>query len=101
MVKKQKNKTSFFREGGGVFLFLVCLSFFYFRGMHNKEMMYKELLAKRAFLQEQRDLASKEKQELELLIRSYRDPDSLEMVLMKGLGMVPKGQTKVYFKKEE
>lgn len=101
MTKKQKKKTAFFKEGGGVFLFLVCLSFFYFRGMHNKEMLYQELLTKRAALQEQRDLASIEKQELELLMRSYSDPDSLEMVLMKGLGMVPKGQVKVYFKKEE
>ena len=64
-------------------------------------MVYQELLSRKMSLEQQRDLACLEKQELELLIKSYSDPAWLEMVLMKGLGMVPKGQIKVYFKKEE
>jgi hypothetical protein len=101
MIQKQKKKTSFFKEGGGVCLFLVCLSFIYFHGMHKKDLVYKELVSRKAFLEEQRSLAYLEQSELELLIKSYSDPASLEMVLMKGLGMVPKGQIKVYFKKDE
>ncbi len=101
MHQKSKNKKSFFKEKGGIFLFLALLSFFYFHGMHNKNMVYQELVSRKSALEHERDLARLEKDELELLINSYADPTWLEMVLMKGLGMVPKGQVKVYFKKEE
>ncbi|HEY5260120.1 MAG TPA: hypothetical protein VIJ46_05665, partial [Rhabdochlamydiaceae bacterium] len=41
------------------------------------------------------------KDDLELQIRSQSDPEWIQMTLMKGLGVVPEGQTKVYFKKDE
>lgn len=96
-----KPKKSFFKEGGVFFVFLTIISLFYFHGMYHKNLVYKELVLRKRSLEKQRDLASLETQELELLIKSYSDPKWLEMVLMKGLGMVPQGQLKVYFKKEE
>ncbi len=96
-----KPKKSFFKEGGLVLVFLVGISLFYFHGMYNKNLVYKELVSRKITLEKQTELAYLEKEELELLIKSYSDPAWLEMVLMKGLGMVPKGQLKVYFKKEE
>lgn len=101
MTEKSKDKKSFFKEQKGILLFLMLLSFLYFHGMHNKNTAYQELASRKSALEHERDLARLEKEELELLINSYSDPTWLEMVLMKGLGMVPKGQIKVYFKKEE
>lgn len=43
--------------------------------------------------------ALREKEELELRIKSQSDPEWIEMVLMNRLGVVPEGQVKVHFRK--
>ena len=42
-----------------------------------------------------------EKEDLKLQINSQKDPAWIELTLMKGLGLVPEGQLKVYFTKDE
>lgn len=45
------------------------------------------------------DLES-EQEELELEVASQNDPSWIEFSLIKGLGLVPEGYTKVYFEEE-
>lgn len=86
------------KQSWWVFLFLALSSLFYFRGMEGKEAAYRELRYRLAALEKEKVLASEEQEELKLQIKSQSDPAWIEMVLMKGLGVVPEGQVKVYFK---
>jgi hypothetical protein len=52
-------------------------------------------------LQIERDQTYLEQKDLQLQISSQNDPAWVELTLMKQLGVVPDGQRKVYFKKEE
>jgi hypothetical protein len=54
---------------------------------------YKELLKEK-----QKSMATQK--ELHLKVNSESDPAWIELTLMKGLGLVPEGQTKVLFIKE-
>jgi hypothetical protein len=50
-------------------------------------------------LEEQKQLALQQREDLELALRSQTDPTWIEMMLMKELGMVPEGWLKVFFVK--
>lgn len=58
---------------------------------------YQHLDAILIQLQNEKTQALARKQELLLQINSQSDSQWIELVLMKGLGLVPEGQTKVYF----
>jgi hypothetical protein len=45
-------------------------------------------------------LTSLEQEELKLQVASQSDPQWIEFCLMKGLGVIPEGYTKVYFEQE-
>jgi hypothetical protein len=49
-------------------------------------------------LEEKRQMLLKEHEELVLAVGSQSDPEWIQLTLMKGLGLVPEGQKKVYFK---
>lgn len=89
------------KQSWWVFLFLAVSSLFYFHGMHGKDLAYHELKSRLAALEHDRALALEQQEDLKLQIKSQLDPAWIEMTLMKGLGMVPDGQVKVYFKKTE
>lgn len=89
------------KQSWWVFLFLAVSSLFYFHGMHGKDLAYRELRNRLAALENDKALAMGQQEELKLQIKSQLDPAWIEMTLMKGLGMVPEGQVKVYFKKPE
>ena len=48
-------------------------------------------------LQEERQALEIEKNDLTMQINSQSDPAWVELMLMKGLGLIPEGQIKVFF----
>ncbi|MCE2983850.1 MAG: hypothetical protein LW832_09830 [Parachlamydia sp.] len=50
-------------------------------------------------LQKEKRTALKRQEDLQLQINSQSDPAWIELTLMKGLGLVPEGEQKVYFQK--
>lgn len=80
---------------------LMCLAFsllFYVRGMHRKDLAFQELKQRLEVLEMNKESALATREDLLLQIKSQNDPAWIEMMLLKGLGMVPEGQVKVYFK---
>jgi len=66
--------------------------------MHKKKQMHLTLKAKVEVLENQLCAALEKREDLLLQINSQSDPAWTEILLKKHLGMVPSGQTKVYFK---
>ena len=81
-----------------VVAFLLCCYVFYERGMLQRDADYSKLLRQYKELQIEEKKALARRQDLLLQINSQSDPAWVELTLMKGLGLVPEGQTKVMFK---
>lgn len=73
----------------------------YSQAMHKKTKTCLDLQCKLQDLEQIKQAAIEEREDLALQIYSQNDPDWVELVLKKKLGVVPEGQTKVYFKKDE
>jgi hypothetical protein len=89
------------RENWWVILFFAGSAGVYWQGICEKESIYHDLQTRMSTAQEQLCFASFEREELLRQIRSQSDPEWIELVLMKRLGLVPEGQTKVYFEKAQ
>ncbi len=89
------------RENWWVLLFCAAAGVLYLQGMREKESVYADLQKRLCVVQSELHLASSEREELLRQIHSQSDPDWIEIVLMKRLGLVPEGQTKVYFEKAQ
>lgn len=87
------------RENWWVILFIAVSAGLYWDGICEKESIYQDLQMRMNTTQEQLRFASLEREELLRQIHSQSDPEWMELVLMKRLGLVPEGQTKVYFEK--
>ncbi len=68
--------------------------------MHKKKEQYAQLKGKADLLENQLYLAVETREDLHMQIESQSDPSWTEMLIKKHLGMVPFGQTKVYFDAE-
>ena len=79
---------------------LVCFAF-YANAMHKKAQACKDLMDKISKVEVLKNRLLAEKEELRLELSSYADDAWKEMVLKKRLGVVPDGQMKVCFKKDE
>jgi len=79
---------------------LVCFGF-YANAMYKKTQTCRELRDKIQKVETLRALLLSEREDLRLELSSYDDDAWKEMVLKKRLGVVPEGQMKVYFKKEQ
>lgn len=75
---------------------LICFAF-YERGIGNKSRDYAQLQRQLQELQDEYASQVKTQEDLHLQINSQSDPEWQELVLMKGLGLVPEKQTKVFF----
>lgn len=84
-----------------VLCFLAICYFFHAHAMQNKEQVRGELMGRLHSFEGEKERALMEREDLMLQINSQSDPSWIQMTLMKGLGVVPEGQTKVYFKKDE
>ena len=89
------------RENWWVILFIDVASGIYWQGICGKETIYQELQMRKQRANEQLRLASCEHEELLRQIHSQSDPEWMELILKKRLGLVPEGQTKVYFEKTQ
>lgn len=90
-----------FHRYGWMMLFWAACFLFYSHAMHKKSGVCSDLKGKIRELEGVKQQALYEREELALQIQSQGDPDWIEMVLKQRLGVVPDGQMKVYFKKEE
>lgn len=59
--------------------------------------MHQSLMERLALLEDEMEQVMQDREELLLRIDSQKDPTWVEMVLMRDLGVVPEGQTKVLF----
>jgi hypothetical protein len=73
----------------------------YLYAMEKKKRVLEVLKSQLHALQSEKRFLLEEKEDLKLQISSQKDPAWIELTLMKGLGLVPEGQLKVYFTKDE
>jgi hypothetical protein len=91
--------TIFFRCWWTVLLILFCYGF-YLHAMHKKKLLHDELKGKADHLEAQLCAAIEKREDLLMQMQSQSDPAWIELLIKKHLGMVPYGQTKVYFEQE-
>jgi hypothetical protein len=84
-----------------VHLFLGACYVVYSHGMHKKNLVISHLHNRLVDLEKERELVFEAQEDLMLQVKSQSDPAWVQMILMKELGLVPVGHTKVYFKQEE
>ena len=84
-----------------VWVFLLGSYFLFSYAIKKKTETYLTLQNRLVELKNQKEIALQEREDLLLQINSQSDPAWIELVLMKGLGVVPEGQKKIYFKKQE
>lgn len=80
---------------------IVLCYLLYSHGIRKKNEQQADLQARLTGLESLQFLALQDREDLLLQINSQSDPAWIELTLKKGLGVVPEGQVKVYFKKEE
>lgn len=98
--KPSFRKNAFFQYGWVLLCMLGCC-FMYLHAMKKKKQVVEVLQCQLYALQSEKQLLLEEKEDLKLQINSQKDPAWIELTLMKGLGLVPEGQLKVYFTKDE
>lgn len=98
---KEKARESFIRRSWWMFLFLALCYLLYSHGIQKKQYVLDELRLRFKQMEQEKMLAMEVQGDLLLQIQSQSDPAWIQMVLMKGLGVVPEGQRKVYFQNEE
>lgn len=100
MLSKRSSLYTFFLRCWWTILVILLSYAFYLHGMHKKKQMVGTLKTKVEMLETQLYAAIEKREDLLLRINSQSDPAWTEMLLKKNLGMVPSGQTKVYFQEE-
>ncbi len=70
------------------------------QAMHKKRAVADQLQSKIDDFNKKKAYSLEIQEDLLLQIESQNDPDWIEYTLMKGLGVVPEGHTKVYFDKK-
>ena len=88
--------TFFFRCWWTILVVLFCYGF-YLNAMHKKQVLYGELKNKSNQLETNLHAAIEQREDLLMQMQSQSDPAWIELLIKKHLGMVPYGQTKVYF----
>lgn len=73
----------------------------YEQGLKERDLIYQQLTQKLTDLKQEKQTALHLQQNLQLQVNSQSDLAWIELTLMKGLGLVPEGQQKVYFIPDE
>jgi len=101
-MKKQLSvfiKLIFYKSSWVIFFALLCLMIYEHESISfDKE--YNKLKNKQITLEVEKLAAIELNTELKSRINSQSDPAWLEIILIKGLGLVPEGQKKIIFKKD-
>lgn len=92
---------SFCKKSWWVLIFCSGCLAIYAQGMQKKSLACVDLKNRIEKLEWEKTLSVSTQQELQLQINSQNDPAWIELTLMKQLGVVPEGQMKVFFKKDE
>jgi hypothetical protein len=87
----------FFMRSWWVIAFMLLCSIFYEQALKNREAEFQQLTQQLLFLQKEKEKALAKQKKLEMQINSQSDLAWIEITLMKGLGVVPEGQKKIYF----
>jgi hypothetical protein len=80
-----------------VIAFVALCAVLYLHGVRQKNIAYQEMAGRLQILEKEKARILTEQEELLLQIQSQSDSAWVEMVLKRNLGLVPEGQTKVYF----
>jgi len=80
-----------------VVLFILFCYLCYEQGLRKRDVDFAKLYIQYMDLLDEKQRALAKNENLHLQINSHNDPEFVEMTLMKGLGLVPEGQTKVLF----
>ncbi len=75
---------------------MTCLV--YSQSMKKKNAAFAEYTFRLEEMEKEKQLASLEKEHLQMKIASQDDPAWIEMILMRDLGVVPDGYLKVHFR---
>lgn len=79
-------------------ILLLMIGFFLFdQTSYHQKKIQKQLEEKVSLLIQKKEKAIAVQEDLKLQIFSEEDPDYLEMVLIKKLGLIRDGQTKIFF----
>lgn len=84
-----------------VFVFALICYLLYSEGINKKILIDQELQEKILDFEKKKRLALEMQYDLKEQIQSQNDPAWIELTLMKGLGVVPEGQIKVYFNEQQ
>ncbi len=80
-----------------VLVFISICGIVYFNSVSKKNEILTALDQHLDALESKKAVFVEEKEDLLLQINSQSDPSWIQLTLMKGLGLVPEGQLKVYF----
>lgn len=78
-----------------VILFITICSFIYDKASHKQFIEIQKLQQKVNYFNDEVQKNFEKQKQLELYIKNQQDPELIELVLMKKLGLVPKGYTKI------
>jgi cell division protein FtsL len=96
-LSSQKGKRNIIAQSWWVVLFICICSIVYAHASYKKNELIASLDEHLSTLKNEKDALLQEKEDLLLQINSQSDPAWIQLTLMKGLGLVPEGQLKVYF----
>jgi hypothetical protein len=88
----------FVRSWWAVVFSTLCVAF-YFQAAHSRATAFSFLTSRMQEMEIEKVGIAQEQEELNLRLQSESDPAWIEMALMKELGVVPDGWTKVHFTK--
>ncbi len=87
----------FFQHSWWVFAFIIGCMILFEHGLKHREALFKQLTGQKKSLEKEKEEASIQQANLQLQLNSQSDLAWQELTLMKGMGLVPEGQQKVYF----
>ena len=80
-----------------VIAFVIASAIIYEQGLKERDHLYQQLTEQWIALLVEKQEILRQNQNLQVQINSQSDLAWVELTLMKGLGLVPEGQQKVYF----
>ena len=100
-VRPSRAKRGFLYPSWWVVLFVAVCSVVYLNAAGRKEEVIQSLDTQIQALHSEKASLVQNNEDLLLQINSQSDPAWIQLTLMKGLGLVPEGQMKVYFYTDE
>lgn len=93
----KRERKGFVAKNWWVVLFISMCALMYFKSVSKKNEVLAALDRHLKTLDNEKATLLQEREDLLLQINSQSDPAWIQLILMKGLGLVPEGQLKVYF----